>query len=240
MRFLFFNTRRGIFRDARLRRAASFALDRRPLAALVNERPTSSLLPSGVLAAGGPSPYPLRGDVARARALARGRGGAVVLATYPWDRCPWCEHVAALIRQQLGRIGIRVERVVQEDPWVVATEPHPRADLVLANWGYDWPDPSNFLGFLDGARPLGYGFDLSTSIYTDQRFLRRMRAAYLTRGDHRASVYRRLAADLMHQSPPIVALSALARPQLLGARVGCAVFRAQDHGLVDLGALCLR
>ena len=45
---------------------------------------------------------------------------------------------------------------------------------------------------------------------------------------------------MMRESPPIAAISLEARPQLLGARVGCAVFRPQDVGMVDLAALCLR
>ena len=164
MRFLLFNTRRGVFRDARLRRAASLALDRRPLAALVSEPATSALLPPGVAGAARAEPYPVGGDIARARALARGRGGRVVLATYLGDRCPWCEHAAALIRQQLARIGIRVGTVLQQDPWDVATRPHTRADLILANWLFDWPDPSNLLGLVAHARPLGYGYGLWTGL----------------------------------------------------------------------------
>ena len=42
-----FNTQRPLFRDARMRRAAAYALDRRALAAVFGEQPSDRLIPAG-------------------------------------------------------------------------------------------------------------------------------------------------------------------------------------------------
>jgi peptide/nickel transport system substrate-binding protein len=59
--WLTFNTRRGVFRDARLRRAVNYALDRPALAALTQSIPSDALIPPGIPGAGGKAVYPLDG-----------------------------------------------------------------------------------------------------------------------------------------------------------------------------------
>src|SRR4029077_18001179 len=43
-----FNTRRPLFRDVRMRRAAAYALDRRALAAVYAERPSDRVVPAAI------------------------------------------------------------------------------------------------------------------------------------------------------------------------------------------------
>ena len=64
-----FNTRRPLFRDVRLRRAVSYALDRPALARVYGEAPTDRFVPPAVWGAKPPI-YPLDGpDLSRARRL---------------------------------------------------------------------------------------------------------------------------------------------------------------------------
>ena len=79
VRFVQFNTERGPFADARLRRAVNFAIDRRALAGGRTEIPSAAYLPPALASARGVRVYPLSPDLKRARALAHGFHGKVVL-----------------------------------------------------------------------------------------------------------------------------------------------------------------
>ena len=57
--YLVLNTHRALFSDVRLRRAVNYAIDRRALARLGNDRPTDSYLPPGIPGAANTPIYPL-------------------------------------------------------------------------------------------------------------------------------------------------------------------------------------
>ena len=79
---LAFNTRRPLFRDARLRRAVNYALDRPALAGIYGEAVTDRYVPPAVPGARRSAVYPLSGpDLVRARALA-GSGPARTARLY--------------------------------------------------------------------------------------------------------------------------------------------------------------
>ena len=76
-----FNTRRPLFRDARVRRAVNYALDRKALAAVWGEPPTDRYVPPVVSGPRSDPVYPLSGpDLASARRLLRGRAPASATA----------------------------------------------------------------------------------------------------------------------------------------------------------------
>jgi ABC-type oligopeptide transport system substrate-binding subunit/class 3 adenylate cyclase/predicted Ser/Thr protein kinase len=242
-----FNTARGMFRDARLRRAVNSALDRPSLAALTNSRPSDALLPPGIPGAGADPIYPIdRPDLPRARALARGRSGNAVLLLQSEVTCPTgaCAQAAEIVKRDLGRIGIRI-RVKPVDDFVGELEkPSAPFDLVLGSWFVDFADPANFVNnLLDTERPLGYGYPAAHSLYDDRRFIQRMRAAYQLSGERRAEAYRDLVGDMMRESPPGAVYDTRAWPaQFFSERIDpkCVVNRPQDGGYVDLAALCFR
>ena len=240
IRFLFFNTRKGLFRDPVLRRAVLLALDRRSLTAPLGERPWQSPIGPGMPGApdlDAPVPGP---DLERARALARGRGGEALLFVNTPDRCAECVAVGQRIRNQLAAIGIRVRVRPDARTATAFADPDTPADLISAGWVYDWPDPSNVVNNLvDAARPLGYGFNFPDRLYTDERGLAAIRAAYQVGGPARDGAYRRAVATLERHAP-VAVIGVSEQPTLLGARVGCASFPPQDLGYLDLAALCLR
>jgi ABC-type transport system substrate-binding protein len=242
IRFLLFNTRKGLFRDPVLRRAAVLALDPRSLSVPSGELPWRSPIGPGM--PGAPDPdAPVAGpDLERARALARGRGGEALLFVNTPDRCAGCAAAGQRVRRQLAEIGIRVR--VKADPstpngW---TFPDTPADLVLAGWVYDWPDPSNVLnGMVDAGRPLGYGYgsEVADRLYDDAAGVAAVRAANRATGPARDGAYRRAAA-VLERHPPFAVTGVNNQPTLVGPRVGCVSFPPQDLGYLDLAAVCLR
>lgn len=244
VRSVAFDSERGIFRDARLRRAVSYALDRPALAAVTAASPSADPIPPGIPGFGGRFDYPLDGpDLLRARSLAGSTRRTAILFTQSSDSCVYCATSAAIVKRDLARIGITVRVRSFDDPWGEASKPGSRWDLLLDNWTADYADPSDFVNTLFDPRSISYGWApfVNWVRYSDAEYIARMRAAYRIAGPRRAAAYRSLVADMMRESPPS-AIFAHGRqfPQLFSERVGCQVFRPQDGGWVDLAALCLK
>jgi serine/threonine-protein kinase len=245
IRMIDFNSESGIFRDPRLRRAVSYALDRPALAAATNDRAWDDLLPPGIPGAGRAPIYPLHGpQLAQARQLAgHARRQATLVVGTP-QSCPYCATVGATITADLAQIGIDVTVKTSDNPYGTISAPGAHWDLFLDNWFADYPDPSDFVnGLLDRTHPLpelDWG-GASWTRYDDQRYLREMRTALRLSGAARAAAYRRLETDMFRNSPPSAVYAVmLGAPQFFSPRVGCQVFRPQDNGPVDLAALCTR
>ena len=233
-RFLQFNTARGPFADVRLRRAVNYAIDRRALAAAAGDLPSAAYLPPGLPGASRASVYPLRPNPARARALAHGFRGKVVLYSC---RRPDCTTAARIVRANLAPLGIAVRIVQFDDQWSAAQQPGAAYDIVLAGWFYDWPDPSEVLNvFLDskGFRPDWAPRPLSIP----EPYRRALRRAALLRGPARVAAYARLQLKLERNVAPFAAFATPVVPEFFSARIGCRV-EQPVVGVVDIGALCI-
>jgi serine/threonine-protein kinase len=234
-RYLRFNTSRGPFADARLRRAVNYAIDRRALARVLGDNPSDAYVPPGMIGAGRSAVYPLSPNVPRSRALLHGFGGTVVL----WAcKSPDCTTNARIVRANLARVGISLRIAQFDDPFTEASKPGAAYDMLLTTWFYDWPDPYEVLNiFLD---PNGFRPDWAPpplSIPTSYR--RQLEHAALLRGPARATAYRRLAAKLERNVAPFAAYSTPVLPEFFSARVGCRV-EQPVVGAVDIGTLCIR
>ena len=157
---LVFNTRRGPFRDVRLRRAVNAALDRPAIAAVWGEPPSDRYVPPAVLASRNGSAYPVDGpDLERARRLAPpGPHGPVDLYV-----CgpPENSRVVALLRAQLARIGIAVRPLPSLDCTLGRDPLIDRAELMLISPASPIVDPAPFveaaLGHEQGIGPAAAG-----------------------------------------------------------------------------------
>jgi serine/threonine-protein kinase len=229
---ILFDTRQGIFRAARLRRAANLALDRTALGGDDGGEARTLLIPPGVPGHRDAQAYPLRGDLRRARALAAGLGGAAVLAVPPEP--PQLRQVAEQVARRLARIGITMSVRVLADPTAAAADARHPVDAVLTGWGPDYPDPFGSVNVIlePGARVRDF-----PDFFGDPRWVRRMRQAAAAPLDQRDAVYARLDAALARGPAPFAVLGGPPGvPQLLSARLGCERY---FFGTLDLSALCI-
>ena len=219
--YLVFNSRRGLFTDRQIRRAASYALDRPALAAAFQDLVTDQALPPGIPGFRDAELYPLpRPGLRLAKSLARGRGGRATLFV-----CnePPCAHIGRIVRQNLARIGIAVSIKQVEDPLKV-----PAADIALARTGAPYPDPVAFLASL---------VEQADAFLAPPLNQTPARAATI-RGEPRHALARAFDAELARDGH-IAAFGTWAVPEFFSERVGCRQFQPVYFG-VNLAALCLR
>ncbi len=229
--FFYLNTHRPLFRDARMRQAVNYAIDRRALARVGGggqpwpERPTADYLPPGIPGSTNAPVYPLTPDLPKANALAHARGQTAVLYTCE-ERT--CRLQAQLVKTELAAIGLRLQ--VKEFPidtlQAASAAPHRKFDLAFGGITADYPDPSAMLDFL-----------LNTESFDDPTYRRRLTAAARLSGPARYIAYGKLDDDLARNAAPLVAVGDLADHDFFSARIGC-----QTYGFygVDLAALCIK
>jgi YVTN family beta-propeller protein len=246
LHYLVLNTRRPLFSDAQLRRAASYAVDRRALAhqpvTRVSGHPTDQYIPPGMLDFEDAHLYPLGGpDLARARRLATGHGGRAVMYTC---NTAACGHNAAVVRADLKPIGIAVRiRQFSTDALyrklIASTHPgaSQRWDIADTGWFADYGDPYTMINVLFAGRGVAAGhFNLGG--FDDPPFERRMRHVAALTGPGRYRAYARLDAALAKRGAPAIAYANETKNYFFSARVSCQVVQPL-YGL-DLAALCAR
>lgn len=232
--FLYLNTHRPLFSDVRLRRAVSYAIDRRKLAKLgdgslpLPERPADHYLPPGMPGFTNAHVYPLTPDLAKATSLARGRNRTAILYTCEE---PTCAKQAQIIKTDLAAIGLRVKaKELSIDTLNAASAtPGARFDLALSGWGADYLDPSTILNELLESRAF--------PTFDDPAWQRRLTDAARLTGPQRYIAYGKLDVDLARNAAPIVAFGDPASHDFFSARTGC-----QTYGFygMDLAALCIK
>jgi ABC-type oligopeptide transport system substrate-binding subunit len=231
-----FNTRRGPFTDARLRRAVSFAMDRRALAAHTglgeSGRPTDQFIPPGLPGFEDAAVYPLGGpDLASARRLAGHRRRHAVLYTC---NLPGCTAHGQIMRSNLRAIGIDldVRQFPKGEMFRRASNPNEPFDITYWNWYVDFADPRDYINQLfagDGA--IG-------ALFNNPGMERRMTHAAALSGDARLHAYAELDRDLAETAVPAAAFATGTISYFLSARMGCQVLHP-IYGL-ELAALCIR
>jgi predicted Ser/Thr protein kinase len=222
-----FNTRRGPFKDVRLRRAASAALDRRALAAVWNEIPSARLVPDGVLPrTGTASPMPATGSV-------RGRGRTAVLYI-----CgdPIGARIGEIVRANLRTIGIRVRLESSLDCLRGPDPKRERADISLVTLATFELDPLPFLAAVAGDDHL-LG-DFVPNGWAPPSLAARVARADRTQGVARHQAFAALEAQLRRGAVPMTGNGEFVAPEYVSPRVGCRVFQGA-YGFLDLGAACI-
>jgi DNA-binding SARP family transcriptional activator/ABC-type transport system substrate-binding protein len=237
------NTSRGIFRDARLRRAVGYALDRSALAAQLGPLlggPSDQYLPLWMPGSRDTHMYPLaRPNLARAKALARGRGGRAMLWTCD---LPICLARAGIIRRNLAPLGIDV--TVKSDfpvggALVAIGKRGANFDLSPFMSTADLPDPGSFLRSLFDGSLLRATGNTNVSYFDDAAVNARLARADRLSGRARERAFGRIAADLARNQAPIAVFSQPYQAEFVSKRLGCLTEQPVFGGL-DLAALCLR
>jgi ABC-type transport system substrate-binding protein len=241
LRHIQFNTSRPLFRDnSQLRKAVSFAVDRRALARATTASPladrlTDQYLPPTMPGFRDAKIYPLEHpDLRRARELAKGnlRGGK---ATFYVSDFPPPVAFAQLVKRQLAKIGIAVEMkafppaayfnklYAPGEPW----------DLTVLLWSPDFVDPFTYINQLFDPHFVSTG---NTGRFDSPLFNRLMRKAARLQGAQRYRAYGDLDVRMAREAVPTAATSFFNEPTLVSERVGCIVLRPT----LDLTAVCLK
>jgi ABC-type transport system substrate-binding protein len=234
---LAFNTRRPLFRDARLRRAVNYALDRPALAGIFGEAVSDRYVPPAVPDASRSAVYPLSGpDLVRARALA-GRGPARTARLY-FCGDPANLRIARTVRANLRPIGLQVV-IVQSLGCLSGPDPKARtADLLLITRSSQLLDPEVFLqAAIGNHRAFGAGGGPAT--WSDRVFRDRLAAAALLSRNARLAAMRQIEDDMLRNAAPYAAYGSFTSGEYLSARSSCRVIQGA-YGVVDLAALCVR
>jgi YVTN family beta-propeller protein len=227
--FLVLNARRRLFGDARLRKAVSYAVDRRALArndVFALGEPADRYLPPGMPGFRPGRIYPDSPDVNEARRLARGRGGTAVL--YTCDLLT-CKQVAQIVKENLRPIGIDVQVEVlpiQAFETRILREGEPFDIAVFAS-GADAADPGAFLGSM-----------LRLPVLDVSAYEQRLAAAATLSGRRRELAFGQLAHDLARSAAPLVVYANTVRRDFFSRRMGCQIYNPL-YG-IDLAALCIR
>jgi YVTN family beta-propeller protein len=241
--YFLLNTTRPLFAHARLRRAVGFAIDRKALVAQPGHSgptlPADQDIGPGTPGFRDQSIYPLSGpNVTRARLLAghgRRRHANLLLC----DTAP-CPGWAAILKQNLSKIGIDVTAHLVPFPEMFTREADPHApwDLAFFAWGPDYPDPSSVLNTLLRGHnpPLAGTYDYSH--FNDPTYNRRLDAANMLSGAARYAAYAKLDRDLTGKAAPIVPFSVGEAEDFFSARMGCQIYQPA-YG-IDLAALCIK
>jgi YVTN family beta-propeller protein len=244
---LLLNTSRPLFANARLRRAVSYAINRRalvryggiffatgPLTAMA----TDQYLPPAVRGFRDASIYPLEGDLARARELAGGTRRKAVLYTCDFSPCPqW----AQVVKANLAAIGISVEiRPLSLEDLFVKRQPKRGEpwDIGLMTWGLDYPDPFDVLNYMFEGDLIGQPQAANLERFDDPAYNRRLQAVARLSGPPRYREYARLDADIARDAAPVVAFANETRIDFFSPRMGCQLYQPV-YGM-DLAALCVK
>ena len=229
------NMSRPLFANARMRRAANYAVDRRALAAnggtlYAHATVAQMYLPPGVPGFRDEHIYPLTPDVATARHLAGPGRHTAVLYCLLHGGSP---RAAEIIAGDLAAIGIHVQVQCFSGPefwtrWLTNGAPWDLA--VVAGAG----DPGNPGDYLDGFA--------STTVNAlrvrDPRVGSLLASAKPTSGLARALAYARADHVLVRDAAPEIVFANESTHDFFSARIGCQLEAA--GGGIELGALCIR
>jgi serine/threonine protein kinase/ABC-type transport system substrate-binding protein len=227
---IIFNTARPLFRDAGLRRAVNYALDRRALAGAYADVPSDGIVPPAVPGFRSGRVYPVaRPDFATARLLGGGRRRHAVIAICGDSRLP---RLAAIVRSDLARIGMTTAVIESQQ----CPGRYDRGDLLFATIGANELelDPAQFVDL--ALESSVYGSPLGPGPWHAARIRREVEHAYVLRGHARLAAYRRIQAQLMRMAPMAV-FGSFVWGEYLSPKVGCRRSQA-EFGFVDLGELC--
>jgi peptide/nickel transport system substrate-binding protein len=238
VQYLALNTSRPMMAHVRLRKAVNYAIDRPALIAAAGAfagTPTDQILPPEMFGFADVHAYPLDGpNLDKARHLARGLGGPVVLYTSTRTAADAAAH---LLANELAQIGLAVDihefpRPEQIQREGTRGEPF---DIGAEGWIADFADPFDFINVLLDGRTIKPTGNNDLSYFDNAGVEAAMDAAAATAGQARADAYAALDAEITTRYAPWAAYAALNERDFVSAARAHVVFQPV-YGL-DLAAL---
>lgn len=245
IRMLVFNTGGPLFRsNPSLRRAISFALDRKALEATgggpVGASLTDQYLPYAMPGFKDAAIYPLDGpDLARARALAEGnlRSGRAVLLT---PNFPLPLTTAQMVKRQLEPLGLDVTldavplHIQLRGYFERLLAPDATWDMALILWTPNISHAHSAMKmFLNGRLP---GTQTLTRLESESYAQALSKAAGARSALARARAFGELDVSVARDVAPAAAINVMNEVTFVSDRVGCVVRRP----VLDLAVVCLR
>jgi DNA-binding SARP family transcriptional activator/ABC-type transport system substrate-binding protein len=244
--YLVLNTARPLFRDVRMRRAVGHALDRPALLRALAESQAGApndqyLVPGRPGFRDAKVNRPSGPDFRRARALANGASGRVVLWLPSFELAfDQPQDLVASLRRSMRAIGLELVVEKIDDYGPAASAPGAPWDLSLLEFEPETTDPSSTLNQLyENGYPTAGGITPAmTTRLADPSLDRRLHAASLLSGRARLDAYARLDAELARDVAALIPIGRYDQLDSFSERVGCQRFHPV-YGMI-LGALCLR
>jgi ABC-type transport system substrate-binding protein len=235
------NTSRGLFKDAKLRKAVNYGLDRRAVirqGGFLAGSATDQILPPTMRGFRNAKIYPTGApDLEKAKALA-GSGGKAVLYT---DNSPVSTAQSEVVQAQMKQIGIEVD--VKRFTFSVLTsktgvrdEPY---DMVMIGWFADYADPYDFINVLLSGKTIAPDNNVNTARFDDPTFNTRMDRAATLSGPARYAAYGKLDVDLIRLAAPWAPTYNNNVREFVSSRLGCYLYHPVFAGM-DLAAACLK
>jgi ABC-type transport system substrate-binding protein len=253
---LVFNVSRPLFQDnVELRKAVNYALDREEIGRAGGSwvhwfAATDQILPRGIPGWTDSRLYPLaRPDLRRARALADGhlRNGRAVLYTctgrplYARHTCVGLVDQAKVIVDDLAKIGLEVKVKVLDAEVLLrrAGVPGEPYDMVLADFGWDYPDPANMMvPLLAGENARKRSGNTNLAYFDEPRYNRKLAVAARLAGAARFRAFAKLDAEIMRTVAPWAPIFEGSISSFVSDRIGC--LKVHPVLVRDYAAMCLR
>jgi peptide/nickel transport system substrate-binding protein/oligopeptide transport system substrate-binding protein len=200
--YLGLNCARGPFKDARVRQALNYAIDRETmLSALLDGRGEIARGPVPPKLRRGPAPSGYVYDPQRARALLAAAGypdgfSMQIYQTADTENLDMCQAVQAYLQA----VGIDVSIVQLEWSTFLAAVADGEADAFWLSWWADYPDAENFLYPLFHSANLGAGGNRSR--YVDARYDRLIEQAVASPENRRRDALYAQSEDLITTQAP--------------------------------------
>ncbi len=240
--YLALNTTRPAFKDAAVRQAVAFAIDRpnisRQSGCFAGEL-TDQYLPPGLDGFKDADIYPLEGpDVEAAKEKMGGKTGIeAVIYTCNSGSCP---QRAQVVQENLKAIGINVkirqfDRAVQFEKEGIRGEPF---DIADEGWIADYPDPYDFINILLDGNTIRPRNNVNFSYFNDPKFNDLMADAAKLAGEERLARYAELDEQIARDGAPLAAYHNDTNRDFFSAKIGCQVYQPV-YGM-DIAALCAR
>lgn len=201
------------FNNPDVRRAVSFAIDRRKFAMIrgtnmtANGRPFPPNFPGVESLSGQTFDYDKALECMAKAGFAydpkTGRGGYPHVVPYMVYRQGLHEYTAQVLAQELARIGIRIEvRVVNYPSYFALTHRRDSVPMSPQGWQQEFPDPSNFLDPLYHSRTLADEDSNNTAFYKNPEVDRLLDSARRELSpEKRKQIYADVERILVHDAP---------------------------------------
>jgi len=237
------NTSRALFKHVRARKAFNFALNRTRLAHLggrESARPTDQLLTPVIPGYRNAHLYPNTPQLKRARQLARGHTGHVIV----WHPVRGQTGFAPLAESALKSIGFTYTDITvagdSKAYYDALARRRAQFDLAPEGWCEDYPDPYDYLNTFYYGRSISENGNLNLAYFDNPKVNKQLEHAASLRPPKRYRVYGQLDAEIMRKYAPYAPFEIQKNLVFLSLRLDPRSIYGDTFGVVIWGRVALK